>query len=120
MHTNENRKYLCEVKEVMSGDDLLLLVDLGVDGLYKKVRARLKGTDTPDAYKSKPDTEAGRVRDWVRELSGSDECVLELCAVRKGGWIVILWPNKDTSKDSINSILQKHGYIKRERNDEKS
>ena len=36
-----NTRFKAIVEEVHSGDDLILMVDLNVDCLYKKVRARL-------------------------------------------------------------------------------
>ena len=45
----ERNTYDAEVREVFSGDDLVVLVDLGVESLWKRQRVRLAGGDTPNA-----------------------------------------------------------------------
>lgn len=107
------QRYKVEVLEVHSGDDLVLMVDLGVEGLYKKVRARLFGIDTPDAHKETPDTEAGKVRDLVRRLTLNVECMVDVnSSSGKGGWKVTLYrvPAKG-SPESINEVLRSQGYV---------
>lgn len=102
----------CTVEEVHSGDDLILMVDLGVDALYKKVRARLAGVDTPDAYKAGQDTEAGEVRELVRKLTRDKKCFLDLQNFGKGGWIVVLHI-KDSNGEALNlnQYLMEQGHV---------
>lgn len=104
--------YSVKVEEVHSGDDLLLLVDLGVDGLYKKVRARLQGVDTPDGYKAGPDTEAGRIRDEVRRLTYT-ECMIALQSSGRGGWhVVLFFKDRETRAFlNLNDLLKARGYV---------
>lgn len=109
---NTGRIFSVKVEEVHSGDDFIFLIDLGVDGLFKKTRCRLHGVDAPNAYKAKADTEAGVVRDEVRKLVASGRCSIELVSEGKGGWIVRLFvADIDGSVVCINDILRDRGYI---------
>lgn len=111
--TEISRCYDAKVEEVHSGDDFILLVDLGVDGLHKRTRARLLGVDAPNAYRAKPDTEAGKVRDEVKRLV-CGKCKVELVSEGKGGWIVILQAyTGDKASININEMLQSRGYVYR-------
>lgn len=111
------RRYKADVEEVHSGDDLVMLVDLGVDGLLKRVRARLYGVDTPDAYKLDSNTEAGKVRDQVRKLTKGKRCEIDLHSDRKGGWIVTLYV-RETPKElfNINDHLISLGFVYKQDN----
>lgn len=106
----ENKIYEARVEEVHSGDDFILMVNLGVDGLFKKVRARLYGVDAPNAFKSSPTTEAGVVRDEVRKLVVG-KCRIELVAEGKGGWIVRLFIQQGADMVCLNDILRSRGYV---------
>lgn len=107
--------YDATVEEVRSGDDLVLLVALGVDELYKRVRARLHGADTPDAYKAGPDTEAGAIRDEVRRLTRGRVRV-ELVKAGSGSWVVVLhYMNDGREWVSLNQTLIERGYVFKER-----
>lgn len=99
------------VEEVHSGDDLLVLVDLGVDGLYKRVRARLQGVDTPSAFRATKDTEAGKIRDYVRGIVSRGKCRVALHSEGKGGWLVTLLVNNDVSTFNVNDDLMVKGYV---------
>lgn len=106
------KRFRVEVKEVHSGDDLVLLVDLGVDGLHKKVRARLFGVDVPSAYRASPKTPAGQIRDWVRDSLVNVECEIDLVSVGKGGWLVDLFViGKDHSSVCLNEVLRAKGFV---------
>jgi hypothetical protein len=114
---NGRKKYSARVEEVHSGDDFIVLVDLGIDGLYKRTRVRLHGVDAPNAYKAKPETEAGQVRDEVKRLV-SGKCIIEVVSEGKGGWIVIMYvqngPEMDTT--SLNDYLAGRGYVYKSQN----
>lgn len=100
------------VEEVHSGDDFLLMVDLGIGGLYKKTRARLHGVDAPNAFRAGPQTTAGRVRDEVRTLVLAKKCRVTLLSEGRGGWIVTLeTPSADGEWINVNRMLQERGYI---------
>jgi endonuclease YncB( thermonuclease family) len=104
--------YDATVEEVYSGDDLVLLVNLGVDGLFKRVRARLKGVDTPSAFKAAKDTEAGSVRELIRSLVAKGRCVIELHSYGKGGWLVTLYiVPKEGPRLNVNEMMVAKGYI---------
>ena len=81
----EDREYSAQVLEVRSGDDLVAMVDLGLDGLYKKTRLRLRNVDTPDAYRKDASTDAGRIRDHVRDLVSGKEVKITVHSLRKRG-----------------------------------
>lgn len=98
------------VAEVRSGDDLVLMVNLGVDDLFKRVRARLKGVDTPDAYKAGPDTEAGRIREEVRRLT-KDPCHVIVREMGKNGWVVDLYIKQKDQEIHLNDMLRGRGYV---------
>lgn len=100
-----------QVLEVHSGDDLILMVDLGVDDLFKKVRARLFGVDTPDAYKADSTTEAGKIREDVRKTVVSRDCYVDVNKVNSSGWVVTLHVIKDGTDLNLNSHLAEMGYI---------
>lgn len=105
------KKFFAEVKEVHSGDDLILLVDLGIDNLYKKIRARLCGVDTPDAYKADPSTEAGKVRDYVKTLVKNRRCYIEVHSERKNSWLVTLFIEQGNTLSCLNKLLIDDGYV---------
>jgi endonuclease YncB( thermonuclease family) len=107
------RRYACDVIEVHSGDDLIVLVDLGIDDLYKRTRIRLAGCDTPDAYQKAVDTTAGRVREKVRRLVAGRPCQIDVHSQGRGGWKVTLWAATEDSEDllNINKILVDDGFI---------
>lgn len=99
------------VEEVHSGDDLILLVDLGVDGLHKRVRARLKGVDTPSAFRAAKSTEAGQIRDMIRNLVSAGKCSIKLHAEGKGGWLVSLFVGSGDTVTCVNEELISKGYV---------
>ena len=106
------RTFAAKVEEVHSGDDFILLIDLGVDGLYKRTRCRLYGVDAPNAYKAKADTEAGLVRDEVKRLVAAGRCLVELVSEGKGGWIVRMHIIDSSGHDfDLNSLLRDQGYV---------
>lgn len=111
--TQEQRLYEVEVEEVHSGDDLVLLVNLGIDGLYKRVRARLKGVDTPSAFRASKDTEAGEVRDFLKSLVSKGRCAIELHSQGKGGWMVTLYVIRrdEQQVSNVNELLIRKGYV---------
>lgn len=113
-------RYKVEVVEVHSGDDIVIMVDLGVEGLHKRTRARLYGVDTPDAHKEPADTEAGKVRDLVRRLTQGVECLVDVhSSSGKGGWKVTLYRVPVTgSPESINELLRRQGHVFKRENSE--
>jgi hypothetical protein len=109
------RTFNVVVEEVHSGDDLVLMVDLGMDGLHKRVRARLKGVDTPSAFRAKQDTAAGTIRDTIRGMIVGAPCSILLHSHGKGGWVVTLFRESahmgPAGAVNINELLVKQGYV---------
>lgn len=101
------------VEEVHSGDDLVVMVNLGVDGLFKRVRIRLYGVDTPNAYRVKNDTDAGKIRDEVKLLTQNSRCSIVVQSQGKGGWLVTLFAhrNGDPAPVNVNDLLIGRGYV---------
>lgn len=99
------------MEEVHSGDDFIILANLGVDGLFKRTRVRLHGVDAPNAYKAASFTEAGRVRDEVKKLV-RDKCLVEIISEGKGGWIVNMTVFDDDGQPfSLNGLMRDKGYV---------
>lgn len=107
----ERRVYDAKIEEVHSGDDFILMVELGVDNLYKRVRTRLHGVDAPNAYKATPDTEAGIVRDEVRGMVAHGKCRIAVISEGKGGWVVRLYVSTGDGETCVNDVLREKGYV---------
>lgn len=104
--------YHCKVMEVISGDDLIVLVDLNIDDLFKRVRARLRGVDTPSAYKENPDSTGGKVRADVHKLTKSKQCRIDVHSQGRGGWVVTLFiVQADGTEVQLNSALREQGFV---------
>ena len=86
------------------------MVDLGVDGLFKRTRIRLAGVDAPNAYKAGPETTAGKIRDEIKKLT-SGKCSLRLVAEGRGGWVAEVDVDTPTGVINLNSLLQDRGYV---------
>jgi hypothetical protein len=86
-----------------------------VDNLYKRVRARLRGVDTPSAFKAKATSEAGTVRELVRELTSKGRCHAVVHSQGKGGWLItLIVTHRSTlgeSTTNINDLLIARGYV---------
>lgn len=109
---NNGRTFAAKLEEVHSGDDFIFMVDLGIDGLFKRTRCRLHGVDAPNAYKAKADSEAGLVRDEVRKAVLSGKCMVELVSEGRGGWIVRLHVVDPAGRIvNINTMLRDRGYV---------
>lgn len=106
------RSYYVAVEEVHSGDDLIAMVELGVDKLFKRVRLRLQGVDTPNAFRAKTDTEAGLLRDEVRSMT-TGKCRIEVVSEGKGGWLVVLFAEdpKTRTEVNVNDVLKARGFV---------
>ena len=87
------------------------MVDLGIDGLFKKVRSRLCGVDTPDAYRADASTEAGQVRDYVKALVKSRRCYIEVHGERRNSWLVTLFIEDDGKLSCLNKVLIDQGFV---------
>lgn len=79
--------YIGEVVEVFSGDDLVVLIDLGVDDLYKKKRVRLYGVDTPNAVGQNISSPAGQIRSYVRQLCKGKKVRMAVVTESLRSWV---------------------------------
>ena len=117
---NGEQVYEARVEEVHSGDDLILMVNLAIDGLYKRVRARLSGVDTPDAYKATRDSDAGKVRQLVRDKLHNKRCRVVVQDQNRASWKVTLYimEGSDSAKYvNLNEHLMEMGYIFKSRSE---
>jgi len=118
--------YPARVLNVVDGDTLDLMVDLGFQS-YTKIRVRLYGIDTPEVYGVKKDSDeyaAGVkasefARTWVVQQEGlvhirtHDGKVIGSKAQGKyGRWIVEVFP-ADEGKQSLNEALVVRGLAER-------
>jgi len=84
------REYLAKIVDVFSGDDLIVMVDLGAEDLYKRQRIRLHGVDTPNAIGAGPDTEAGKVRAYVRSLVRDKTLNIKIQSKGANSWVAVV------------------------------
>lgn len=112
--TDGDKEYLARVVDVISGDDIIVMVDLGIDSLYKKVRVRLGGVDTPDAYRAGRESEAIAVRDTVRRMVVNRNCKILVHSQQKSSWKVtlhILEHKEPYQLLNLNQFLIEQGYV---------
>lgn len=105
------KMYSVNVAEVYSGDDLILMVDLGVEDLWKRVRARLHGVDTPNAVKEKGNTIAGSIRERVRDLVRHKRGRIVVVNRNDRNWVVRLEIESPQGAFCLNDLLIKEGYV---------
>jgi hypothetical protein len=103
--------FTCVIQDVFSGDDLVGMVDLGVENLHKRVRLRLAGVDTPNAVRADPTTEAGRVRAQVRELTKGRRAQIRVASRSGHSWVVELFVETPGGVLNLNQHLAKQGYV---------
>lgn len=106
----ERNTYDAEVREVFSGDDLVVLVDLGVESLWKRQRVRLAGVDTPNAISAGMETEAGKIRSYVRQLVRGKHVKITVTNRSSNSWVVILFVETPEGIINLNEDLIKQGY----------
>lgn len=104
--------YRAEVINVFSGDDLILMIDLDVDGLHKRQRVRLLGIDTPNAVNCADDSEAGKVRSFVRALTKGKKATLRVHSRVGNSWVgvVLLDTGPNREPVNLNEVLAAKGY----------
>lgn len=103
--------YLCEVREVFSGDDLIVLIDLGVDNLWKRQRVRLAGVDAPSAVNAAEGTEAGQVRRQVKQLVRYRRGEFTVQSKLANSWVGTLVVEATTGVVNLNEMLLAQGYV---------
>jgi hypothetical protein len=103
-------EFNCEVREVFSGDDLIIYIDLGVENLLKRQRVRLAGVDTPPAINASGDTEAGQIRGYVRALTKGKKSRIVVLARNANSWVCQLFVHAPEGEVCINELLIARGY----------
>jgi hypothetical protein len=99
-----------EVQAVFSGDDLIVLIDLGVDDLWKKKRVRLHGVDTPNAVNQGPDTEAGKLRAYVREMVRGAKVHITPVSSSPSSVVAVIEVERNGELYNLNDDLIAKGY----------
>ncbi len=103
-------EYSCKIEEVFSGDDLIAMVDLGVENLFKRQRVRLSGVDTPSAIQASGDTEAGKLRSDIRTMVRGRKSKIVVVNKNTNSWVVTLEVEGPTGKINVNDYLIGLGY----------
>lgn len=110
MERAEPECYRAKVEEVNSGDDLILMVDLGVDGLHKRQRVRLKDVDTPSQVRRGRLGEAEEVRRLVASLCTGKSVEIQLAHRTAHAWVVTLLIPSGDGPINLNQLLMSKGY----------
>lgn len=101
------------VKNVYSADDLILMLNLGHDGLYRLTRCRLHGVDAPSTYNTE-DAEAKKLKNFVSKvLNDSKDAYIEVISYLNNSWMVVLYTRDPETKAyiSLNKVLINNGYV---------
>lgn len=101
--------YFGKVEEVFSGDDLIVMVDLGVEGLHKRQRVRLHGVDTPNAIGESPSQDGGKIRDEIRRMSQGKRVRLSSIRKKSSSWVAVVEVVGDRAVN-LNEYLIHKGY----------
>lgn len=113
---NEKETYEGDVLEVFSGDDLIVMMDLRVESLFKRMRIRLHGVDTPNGFNSASDTDAGKLRQYVRGLCRDKKVKVTPITKRDTYWVATLEVVDGDLLHNVNKDLIAQGYeFKREK-----
>lgn len=108
--TNAKTSYTGEVREVYSGDDLVVLVDLGTEDLWKRQRIRLFGVDTPNGMSAAADSNAGRVRAYVRAMTKGKKVRIEVTSRTSNSWVAIVTVDTPDGPKNLNDDLIAQGF----------
>lgn len=111
MTDTSRREYKAKIVDVFSGDDLIVMVELGVEDLYKRQRIRLHGVDTPNAIGAAADTEAGQVRSYVRSLVRDKPLNIKVQFRGANSWVAIVEvETQEGVTINLNEELVNQGY----------
>lgn len=107
----DKRVFEATVVEVFSGDDIIAMVDLEVEDLHKRQRIRLAGVDTPNGIGNGSDTEAGKIRRYVRGKLHGKKVRLTVTQKRSTNWIAIVEVIEQSGEvTNINDDLIAQGF----------
>ena len=107
-------QFSCEIRDVFSGDDLVVFLDLGFEDMWKKKRVRLHGVDTPNAVHAQEDSEAGRVRKQVRTLARGRRGIFTVTSKGLSSWVgtlIVESPSAPGGVLNLNQHLIDQGYV---------
>jgi endonuclease YncB( thermonuclease family) len=102
--------YSGKVVDVFSGDDICVMVDLRVEGLYKRQRVRLFGVDTPSAINAGPDSKAGEIRSYVRQITRDRPVTVTIKSRVGSSWVAVVVVNTRDGLLNLNDDLAAKGY----------
>lgn len=106
----EQRTYPAEVRDVFSGDDLVLFIDIGIGDLWLRKRFRLHGVATPNAVGQSPATEAGKIRGMVYDLVKRRVVRVKVVTQSAGYLTGILEVEQSDGLLNLNQFLIDKGY----------
>lgn len=106
----ERTEFRAEVRDVFSGDDLILFIDLGINDLYMKKRFRLQGVDTPNAIGAGPDTEAGKLRSFVYDMLRRKELKITVVTRAANSLVGVVEIIQPSGNVILNDVLIEKGY----------
>lgn len=106
------RAYAAVLDSVISADDLIVMVDLGVHELYKRMRVRLAGVDAPNAIGEPDDSDAGQLRSLVRRLIGRNRLRVTVEQERAQSWICVVEVKRPSGGYlNLNAHLMQMGHV---------
>jgi lysophospholipase L1-like esterase len=113
METQVIKTFSCLVTDVFSGDDLIALVDLGVNDVWLRRRLRLHGVDTPNAANETDETPAGKIRVMVRKIARYRRGHIQVMSMGPSSWVVKLVVEAPPPHGTVdlNSMLIGMGHV---------
>lgn len=102
--------FKADVIAIFSADDLILMIDLGVDQLYKRKRVRLYNVLVPNAVRQAFDSDAGQLRGFVRGLITGKTVKLTVMGYAENSWTGIVEVESGGRMINVNELLISKGY----------
>lgn len=106
-----SNSFVGEVVEILSGDDLIVMVDLGVENLHRKTRVRLLGVDTPNALDTSQGDHAAEIRREVQTMVRGKKVRLEVSARNNSSWVAEVYVKQSGQDLHLNALLRERGYV---------
>ncbi len=106
----QRNRYAAEVRDVFSGDDLVLWVELGTEDLYMRKRIRLNGVQVPNAVGQGPTTEAGKIRAQVYDMLKKQKLFITITARAPHSWVAVVEIDTHNGIVNLNNWLISQGY----------
>lgn len=110
MPHEKQRVFAAKVEEVFSGDDLIVMVDLGFDQLFKRKRFRLDNVDTPNAVHLPYDTVAGNIRSHVKTLIMGKQVEITVTKFGEHSWVGVVKVEQESGMLNVNDHLIEMGF----------